>query len=485
MTKSGKKGYSEKLGLVALTAIVVSSMIGSGIDGLPQNMSAHSAVGPIIIAWLLTGFGMFFIARTFIILSNIRPDLQTGIYMYAREGFGEFIAFIVAWGYWLMIIFSNVAFAIMIMDSLNYFIPGEFTGGNNLASIIGASILIWGFNFIVSSGVKTASILNIVGTIAKLIPLFLFIVVVLYFFKSSQFLENFWGDSAVIVDQNLGSIYEQVIKPLDVAIWCFIGVESAAALSGRAKKGSDVGKATLLGFILAITLCILVSILPFGSMSQVVLSKIATPSTAGVMKDLVGEVGEVIINLGVLISILTSWLAWTMIRGEIPMVAAQNGTFPKVFAKTNKKEAPSVSLWVSSIIMQLIIILVYFAGNAWMFMLSISAITVLPVYFASSAYLLKLCVTGEYNQYAKKGRYFAFVTGLIGIVFCSFMFYANSLKYSSMVPVVLSLGIPLFIWARKQNSATGNMFTKNEKIVLWLLIGLDILAIYAYFFYFR
>ncbi len=485
MAKAGKKVYSEKLGLLALTAIVVSSMIGSGIDGLPQNMSAHSAVGPIIIAWLLTGFGMFFIARTFIILSNIRPDLQTGIYMYAREGFGEFIAFIVAWGYWLMIIFSNVAFAIMIMDSLNYFIPGEFKGGNNLASIIGASILIWGFNFIVSSGVKTASVLNIVGTIAKLIPLFLFIIIVIYFFRSSQFLDNFWGDSVTIANQNLGSIYEQVIKPLDVAIWCFIGVESAAALSGRARKGSDVGRATFLGFILAITLCILVSILPFGSMSQAVLSKIATPSTAGVMKDLVGEIGEVIINLGVLISILTSWLAWTMIRGEIPMVAAQNGTFPKIFAKTNKKEAPVVSLWVSSIMMQLIIVLVYFAGNAWMFMLSISAITVLPVYFASSAYLLKLCMTGEYHKYSSKGRNSAFITGVIGIVFCSFMFYTNSLQYSSMVPVFLSLGIPLFIWARRQNSTTSKVFTKTETLFLMCLIALDVLAIYAYFFYFK
>lgn len=485
MTKTGKKAYSEKLGLLALTAIVVSSMIGSGIDGLPQNMSAHSAVGPIIIAWLLTGFGMFFIARTFIILSKIRPDLQTGIYMYAREGFGEFIAFIVAWGYWLMIIFSNVAFAIMIMDSLNYFVPGEFTGGNNIQSIIGASILIWGFNFIVSSGVKTASALNIIGTIAKLIPLFLFILVVMYFFKSSQFLENFWGDSVTIANQNLGSIYEQVIKPLDVAIWCFIGVESAAALSGRARKESDVGRATFLGFVLAITLCILVSILPFGSMSQEVLSKIATPSTAGVMKKLVGEVGEVIINIGVLISILTSWLAWTMIRGEIPMVAAKNGTFPKVFAKTNKKEAPAVSLWVSSIMMQLIMLLVYFAGNAWVFMLSISSITVLPVYFASSAYLLKLCVTGEYNKYSQKGKSIAFITGLIGIIFCSFMFYANSIKYSSMVPVVLSLGIPLFIWARKQNSPTSKVFTKIETMILLLLMVLDVLAIYAYFFYFK
>ncbi|MCT6568590.1 amino acid permease, partial [Staphylococcus aureus] len=71
---------------------------------------------------------MYFIARIFMVLSDIRPDLQSGIYMYAREGFGAFVAFIVAWGYWLMTIFSNVAFAIMVMDTLNYFLPGDFKG---------------------------------------------------------------------------------------------------------------------------------------------------------------------------------------------------------------------------------------------------------------------------------------------------------------------------------------------------------------------
>ena len=54
--------------------------------------------------------------------------------MYAREGFGRFTAFNVAWGYWLMTIFSNVAFAIMVMDTLNYFLPGDFKGGNNIPS---------------------------------------------------------------------------------------------------------------------------------------------------------------------------------------------------------------------------------------------------------------------------------------------------------------------------------------------------------------
>lgn len=83
---STEKNNKQKLGLLALTSIVVSSMIGSGVDGLPQNMAENSAVGPVAIAWIVCGIGMFFISRTFIVLSNIRPDLQSGVYMYAQKG---------------------------------------------------------------------------------------------------------------------------------------------------------------------------------------------------------------------------------------------------------------------------------------------------------------------------------------------------------------------------------------------------------------
>jgi len=102
------KLQDQKLGLVALVAIVVSSMIGSGVDSLPQNMAETSALGPVVIAWIISGFGMYFIAKTFMVLSDLMPDLQSGIYMYARDGFGPFSAFVVAWGYWLMTMFSNV-----------------------------------------------------------------------------------------------------------------------------------------------------------------------------------------------------------------------------------------------------------------------------------------------------------------------------------------------------------------------------------------
>lgn len=229
------KDDNQKLGLLALVAIVVSSMIGSGVDGLPQNMAANSEVGPVAIAWLICGFGMFFISRTFIILSNIRPDLQTGIYTYTQQGFGAFCAFIVAWGYWLMTIFSNVAFGIMVMDTLNYFIPGDFRGGNNITSVIGVSILVWGFNFLVLSGTKLAGKIDIVGTIAKLIPLIVFIFILVYLLNVTEITSNIWGNNPSLPQEHLGSVFSQITSPLDVALWCFIGVEGAVALSGRAK----------------------------------------------------------------------------------------------------------------------------------------------------------------------------------------------------------------------------------------------------------
>ena len=209
-------------------------------------------------------------------------------------------------------------------------------------------------------------------------------------------------------------------------------------------------------------------------MTQKELSMIPTPSTAGILKVVVGEWGEMLINIGVLISVLSSWLAWTMICAEIPMAAAQNGTFPKSFARKNDKGSASVSLWASSILMQLVVLMVYFSSNAWLAMLAISALTVLPAYLMSTAYLCKLCITGEYKKYAPNGRKTALVTSLIGILFCLFMVYASEVKYLAMVPILLTLGLPLFIFARIKDSGERNIFQPEEMKFLICLIILDL-----------
>ena len=190
------KQTAGKLGVIGLACIVISSMVGGGVFSLPQNMAAGASAGAVLIAWLVTGIGMYFIANTFSILSRVKPDLTSGVYMYAREGFGRYVGFTIGWGYWLCQIFGNVGFAVITMDALNYFFPPYFAGGNNLLSIVCGSVLIWVFNFVVLRGVRQAAILNVIGTVGKLVPILLFCLIMLFVFHLDKFDFNFWGHIA-------------------------------------------------------------------------------------------------------------------------------------------------------------------------------------------------------------------------------------------------------------------------------------------------
>ena len=225
---------------------------------------------------------------------------------------------------------------------------------------------------------------------------------------------------------------------------------------------------------------VMLSLLPFGFMTQAELAKIANPSTAGVLEHLVGPWGSYLMNIGLLIAVLFSWLAWTMIAAQIPQSAALDGTFPKIFARENSKGTPSVSLWVTSIIMQLAMLLVYFSNNAWNTMLSITGVMVLPAYIFSTLYLWKLTEDGEYQKITPHGRFFALVSGIFGTAFGLWLVYAAGLKYLFMAFVFIALGIPVFMVARRQNAPTEPCFSKHEKVVMVLILLIAFAAIYAF-----
>ncbi len=470
----------KKLGVIGLAAIVISSMVGGGIFSLPQNMAASASAGAVLLAWVITGIGIYFIANTFSILSRVKPDLTAGIYMYAREGFGPYAGFTIGWGYWLCQIFGNVGYAVITMDALNYFFPPYFQGGNNLWSIVGGSVLIWVFNFVVLRGVRQAAVMNIIGTIGKLVPLLLFIVILLFSFKMDQFDFNFWGKMTE-GGKTLGSLGAQLKSTMLVTLWAFIGIEGAVVMSSKAKSQAAVSQATFLGFVGCLVIYALLSLLPFGFLTQQELASIANPSTAGVLEKVVGPWGAWVMNIGLLIAVLSSWLAWTMICAEIPAAAAQNGTFPKQFAKENKNGAPCVSLWVTSILMQLAILLVYFSNNAWNTMLSITGVMVLPAYIFSTAFLWKLVEDGDYSHVSAKGRAAALFTSIVGTGYGIWLVYAAGLKYLFLAVIFLALGIPVFVWARKQqNDGKGVFESKGECIVMCLLLLCALIAIYVF-----
>ena len=467
-----------KLGVMGLAAIVISSMIGGGIFSLPQNMAQSASVGAVILAWVITGIGMYFIANSFRILSAAKPDLTTGIYMYAKQGFGSYMGFNIGWSYWLCQIFGNVGYAVITMDALNYFFPGTFTGGNNIPSIIGGSILIWFFNFLVLRGMKQASFINLIATITKLVPLALFVIIMAFLFHMDKFDFNFWGHAVIGKVKSLGSVEAQLKSTMLVTLWAFIGIEGAVVLSNRAKSQSDVGKATLIGFLGCLFIYILLSVLPFGFMSQPELAKVANPSTAGVLQKAVGPWGAWVMNIGLIIAILASWLSWTMITAQMPQSMAIDGTFPKVFKTENKAGSPSVSLWVTSLLMQLGMLVVYFSNNAWNTMLSITGVMVLPAYLTSCAYLWKICEDGEYPRITT-GKATALFTSIMGTIYACWLIYAAGLSYMLTAIIFIALGIPVYIWAKKENEPNEKCFSCRERRLAWFLILIALFAIYA------
>ncbi len=465
---------TRKLGLLMLSGVVIGSMIGGGAFNLPSNMSSAAGLGAIVIAWLVTFVGMYFLSASFRILSDKRPDLKAGIYRYAEAGFGPFAGFQMAWGYWLSAAFGNVAFAVLIMQILGYFFP-IFGNGQNWPSIIGASVLIWVMCGIVMSGVKRTAALSVLASFLNITTIAAALVVMALFASGASFSFDLWGHS-----QNLGSVFDQVKSTMLVTLWVFIGIEGAVVISDRARKMSQVGPATFIGLGVCTVLYSLLSILPFGIMHQAQLSGLANPSAAYVLEQVVGKWGAVFVNVSLLVAVLSCWLAWTILVAELPFEGAKGGVFPRFLAYENTAHAAAPSLVLSSIVMQVTLFVVLFAHNAWIWLISITGVMILPPYFASALYLAVYASGNGYLATHGEGKGNALVTGLLGSVYSLWMLYAAGPEFLLMSTLMFALGVPVFIWAQRQHRPGEPMFRAYEKIAVAALFAVAALALWLF-----
>jgi arginine:ornithine antiporter/lysine permease len=465
-----------KLTLLPLIALVVGSMIGGGVFNLPRDMSAAASPGAIIIGWLITGVGMLMLAFVFQGLAVRKPDLNAGPYAYAKAGFGAFIGFNSAWGYWISAFLGNVAYAVAIFSALSYFVP-VFGDGNNVPSIVGASICLWLVHALVLRGIKQAAFINVVTTLAKLVPLVLFILLAIIAFNWDKFTLNFWGAARPEegVD-TLGSIVDQVKSTMLVTLWVFIGIEGASVYSGRAARRSDVGKATIIGFVGALGIYVLVSMLATGILSQNELAGLKVPSMAGVMEPLVGVWGAALINLGLVVSVGGAFLSWTLLCAEIPYVCGKDGTFPKWFAAENANGSPAHSLWVTNILIQLFLLLTYFSRDAYYFFYLIASVAILPPYVFSGAYALKLALTGESYERDSRSQRRDLLVGAVSTLYGLWLVYAAGLSYLLMCAILFAPGIIVYAMARRERGE--RLFTGMEIALAGALVLLALIALW-------
>ena len=186
----------QKLSLGALIALVVGSMIGSGIFALPAAFGRATGVLGALIAWSIAGAGMLMLAFVFQTLAQRKPELDTGIYAYAKEGFGNYLGFLSAAGYWIGCCLADVACLVLIKATLGQFFP-IFGDGTTPFAIFAASLLLWGVHFLILRGIKQAAALNTIATVAKIVPILLFVVVAIAGFDSGLFALNFRGDDSL------------------------------------------------------------------------------------------------------------------------------------------------------------------------------------------------------------------------------------------------------------------------------------------------
>lgn len=487
-----------RLSLWALTALVVGSMIGAGIFSLPATFGRATGGFGALIAWCIAGGGMLMLAFVFQTLAQRKPELDAGVFIYAKAGFGDYLGFASALGFWAGTCIGNVSYYVLIKSTLGAFFP-IFGDGNTIPAVLVASVILWAFHFLLLKGVKGATSINTIATFAKVIPIFCFVIILIFAFKHDFFSANFWGapslaDSGDLIHLNdygyaghaalsvmpapePESLFAQVRSTMLVTVFVFLGIEGASVYSRYAKQRSHIGIATVMGFIGVLCLMILVTMLSYGVLLRPDLAALRQPSMAGVLEAVVGRWGAIFISAGLIISVLGAYLSWSLLAAEVLFSAAKSGSMPKIFATENSRAVPSAAVWLTNITIQVFLIFTLFSNYAFQLALELtSSLTLIP-YLLVGAYALKLAWTRETYAADMRGHTKELVFAAIATFYALLMIYAGGLKYLLLSAIIYGPGTVLFIMAKREQRA--QLFNPAETILFVIVMIAAIAALWS------
>lgn len=439
---------SQKLPLFTLSALVIGSMIGAGIFSLPRTFGAATGPFGAIIAWTIAAGGMFTLARVFQMLAERVPNLDAGVYAYAKEGFGHYAGFLSAFGYWIGSCIGNVSYWVLIKSTLGAFFP-VFGDGNTVTAIVVASVGIWLFHFMILRGVQQAAFINTVVTVAKVVPILIFVVILIFAFRADLFSANFWGGQGMPD----ASLFEQVSATMLVTVFVFLGIEGASVYSRYARTRADVGRATLIGFASVTTLLVLVTLLPYAVLERAEIAEMRQPSMGAVLEAVVGPWGAAFVAVGLIVSVLGAYLAWSLICAEVLSAAARTRDMPILFARENRHKVPVAALWSTNIVVQLFVISTYWSRDAFALMLNLTSAMSLIPFLLVAAYGWLVARRGEVYLVRPEERRSDLVFSAIATVYTLFLIYAGGLKFVLLSALLYAPGTVFYVWARREQGA--------------------------------
>ncbi|MDH6521118.1 arginine:ornithine antiporter/lysine permease [Streptomyces sp. SAI-135] len=457
-TETQDPATTAKLSLPTLTTMVVGSMVGAGVFSLPRRFAQETGVAGALIAWAVAGTGMLMLAFVFQNLAVRRPDLDAGVYAYAKAGFGEYLGFFSAFGYWASACVGNVTYWVLIMSTIGTLAPALGEGDTVLAVVLSSAGL-WLFFALIGRGVKEAAAINRIVTVAKVVPILVFVLLALFYLKPSVFADNFAGADYA------GSLFQQVKGTMLATVFVFLGVEGASVYSRHARRREDVGRATVLGFLSVFAIFASVTIVSYGLMPMSEIAELRQPSMAGVLESAVGTWGKVFVSVGLIVSVLGAYLAWTLMAAEVLFVAAKDDDMPRFLKRSTPADVPVPALVLTTLLSQLFLVVTLFSDDAFNFALDLtSALTLIP-FLLAAAFAVRIGVRGE------------LVVAVLATLYTAFLIYAAGLKFVLVSFIVYAPATALFVMARKEQGR--RLFSVRELVILAVSVAGAVLGVVA------
>ena len=462
---AGSGATTQKMSVMTLTAMVVGSMVGAGVFSLPARFGVATGILGSLIAWAVAGAGMLMLAFVFQNLAIRKPELDSGVFIYAKAGFGDYAGFNSAIGFWASAVAGNTFYWVFISATLGAFFDG-FGDGDTVLAVALSTAGVWLFHYLIARGVRDAAIINRIVTVFKILPILVFIGVLFVSLDAGVFSDNWvatgYGD--------LGGLNEQIRNTMIITTFVFLGIEGASVYSRYAKRREDVGRATVLGFVSVLALFALVTLSSYSVKPQPEIADTRQPSMVGLFESVVGDWGEVFISVAVIVSVLGAYLAWTLMAAEVMYVPARSEDFPEFLGKENANGTPITALVVTSLGVQSLLALTLFVNDALNFLLDLCTSLALVPYFLAAAYALRLGLTGEsYEAVPMRVRRRETIIAGIATAYTIFLFDAAGLKFLLLSTLIYAPATLLYIKARSERGR--RLFTPTEIGLLVIVLA--------------
>ena len=412
------------LGPWSATALVVGSMIGSGVFLLPASLAHYGGVS--LIGWAITLAGAMALAVVFARLAMRWPHTG-GPYVFARNAFGDLAGFLVAWSYWISIWCATAAIAVAFAGSVGALFPAATaTPARAAALALGSLWLCVGINLL---GVREAGRTQLVLTLLKFVPLLAFACIAIWFIEPARF---------VPFNPSGESMPAAINATVALALWALLGLEAATVPAGAIDNPErTIPRATVIGTLLAGIATVLAVTAVLGQLPAEQLKASQAPMVDAA-NALWGRWAGIGIALVAAVSCIGALNGWVLVSGQVPLAAARDGLLPAPFARVDRSDTPAFGLVASAVLASLLVAANYSRSLVQLFTFAIllsTAATLLPYLAGSAAWLLR-------GGTRKAIALFALLYSLYALVGTG----GEALLWGA---VLLLAGLPIYAWMRR------------------------------------